>query len=203
MVGHQARVLVGDGDARDRAETVALVSGTGCRTQAFETGAELLEAALIQAPALTILDSGLRGPSAYEVCRELRDRWGERLPIVFVSADRTEVNDEIAALLLGADDYFAKPLRSERFLARIRRLLARAEAPVARSSLTPRELEILELLVGGRRPTEIAQRLHITRKTASTHIEHIMAKLGAHSQAQAVAFALRDDVLGARLPRTA
>jgi DNA-binding NarL/FixJ family response regulator len=195
--------LVGDGDARDRAETVALVSGTGCRTQAFETGAELLEAALIQAPALTILDSGLRGPSAYEVCRELRDRWGERLPIVFVSADRTEVNDEIAALLLGADDYFAKPLRSERFLARIRRLLARAEAPVARSSLTPRELEILELLVGGRRPTEIAQRLHITRKTASTHIEHIMAKLGAHSQAQAVAFALRDDVLGARLPRTA
>ena len=60
--------------------------------------------------------------------------------------------------------------------------------------LTPREREVLGLLVEGRRPSEIADLLCITRKTASTHIDHIMAKLGAHTQAQAIAFAVRDNI---------
>ena len=48
------------------------------------------------------------------------------------------------------------------------------------------------LLVAGEPATEIAKQLCITEKTTSTHIERILAKLGAHSRAQAVAFAVRD-----------
>jgi DNA-binding NarL/FixJ family response regulator len=61
--------------------------------------------------------------------------------------------------------------------------------------LTRREHEVLTLLVDGRRRHEIAHLLCITPKTVSTHIERILGKLGAHSQAQAVAFALRQGVV--------
>jgi DNA-binding NarL/FixJ family response regulator len=64
--------------------------------------------------------------------------------------------------------------------------------PIRQSPLTPREDEVLALLTGGVAAAEISSRLHITPKTTATHIEHILAKLGAHSRAEAVAFALRD-----------
>jgi DNA-binding CsgD family transcriptional regulator len=54
---------------------------------------------------------------------------------------------------------------------------------------------VLNLLVAGRNTQEIADRLCIARKTAATHLDHIMAKLGAHSQAQAVAFAVQRNIV--------
>lgn len=200
MVGKNGRVLVADGNKQTAEAISVLVGQLGLLVEVVGVGAEALAAAQRERPALVVLDVELAEPSAYEVCRELRERLGENLPIVFVSATRTDPNDEIAGLLLGADDYFVKPLRAERFVARIRRLLAHSEAPAASSALTARERQVLALLVDGRRPAEIAELLCITPKTAGTHIEHILTKLGAHSQAQAVAFAIRDDVLSVGVP---
>ncbi|HEX8976353.1 MAG TPA: response regulator transcription factor [Solirubrobacteraceae bacterium] len=194
-------VLVAERDQQGREEISALAERLGLIADAVDTGADALTSAREGTPVLVVLDVELTEPSAYEVCRELREEYGEGLPIVFVSTTRTGPNDEIAALLLGADDYFAKPLAAERFLARVRRLLARAgaTATAGRGTLTKREHEVLRLLVEGRRLAEIASKLCITTKTASTHIEHILTKLGAHSQAQAVAFAVRDDLVNTRL----
>ena len=78
-------------------------------------------------------------------------------------------------------------------IARVRRLIgprARVAEPAA-SQLTPRELEVLELLAEGLEAHEIASRLVVTPKTVAKHIERILGKLGAHSRAQAVALALR------------
>lgn len=198
-VNHEnCRVLVGDGNQQDQQAIVLLVARLGATAEAVATGAEALAAVQRERPPLVVLDVELTEPSAYEVCRELREQFGEELSIVFVSAKRTDPNDEIAALLLGADDYYAKPLNAELFVARMRRLLARIGARDPSRPLTKREREVLQLLVGGRRPAEIAQQLYITPKTAATHIEHILAKLGAHSQAQAVAFAVRDGIIDAR-----
>ena len=103
----------------------------------------------------------------------------------------------MAGLLLGADEYFAKPLLPALFLARARRLIARTFAqPTPGSMLTPRERQVLALLAPAS-PPKIAPRLEITEKTTATHIEHILRKLGAHSQAQAVAFAVRDHLVEA------
>ena len=115
------------------------------------------------------------------------------------SCRRTEQPaDEVAGLLLGADEYFAKPITAELFLVRTRRLIARSYGRTSTgSTLTPREREVLSLLVQGIGRAEIARQLHITDKTASTHIEHILRKVGAHSQAQAVAFAVRDRLVEA------
>ena len=192
------RVLVADRDEASRMEISDLCGRMGLAATAVASGAEALAGVRRDGPALVVMDSDLADPSAYEVCRELREQFGETLPIVFVSSTRTAPHDEIAGLLLGADDYFNKPVERDRFLARVRRLLARSPTAAARWALTPREHEILSLLVDGRRPSEIAERLCITPKTAATHIDHILAKLGAHSQAQAVAFAIRDSVLTVR-----
>ena len=112
---------------------------------------------------------------------------------MLVSEHRVDPSDEVAGLLLGADEYLAKPLHPDIFTARMRRLLLRVQSrPIRRSPLTPREDEVLALLTRGVAAAEISSRLHITPKTTATHIEHILAKLGAHSRAEAVAFALRD-----------
>lgn len=175
-----------------------LVARLGCDVVEATTGSEVLAAAERAIPALVVLDVGVTDGSAYECCRGLRERYGEGLPIMLISQRRVEPSDQVAGLLLGADEYLAKPLHPDLFTARARRLLLRAQSrPSTRSPLTPREQQVLSLLVGGVPATEIARRLCITEKTTSTHIERILAKLGAHSRAQAVAFAVRDQLVEA------
>jgi DNA-binding NarL/FixJ family response regulator len=190
-------VLVVDGDAGSCAALSRALRRAGYLTQQAHTGEEALDAADRQRPALVIMETHLPGASGYEICREFRERYGEDLPIIFVSAARTDETDRVAGLLLGADDYLAKPIRFDHLLARVRRLMTQSAAvagPVA-SSLTPREQEVLGLLAEGLEQDEIANRLFITPKTVAKHIEHILGKLGVHSRAQAVVLALRRDSL--------
>ena len=62
--------------------------------------------------------------------------------------------------------------------------------------MTPREREVMALLTDGLSHPEIAEYLVITPRTVAKHIEHILVKLEVHSRAQAVAVALRDEMLG-------
>ena len=190
--------LVADADDAARSQLAGLLATIGYEVVEATTGEDALAVARRDVPALVVLDIALPGSSAYEVCRELRDAYGQTLPIAFVSEHRSEPADEVAGLLLGADEYFAKPIRADLFMARIRRLRARARPRGVRASnLTPREREVLGLLVDGVAPSEIAVRLCITEKTTATHIERILGKVGAHSRAQAVAFAVRDRLVEA------
>jgi DNA-binding NarL/FixJ family response regulator len=161
-----------------------------------ETGEEALAAAKRERPALVILEVLLPGVSGFEVCRELKDEFGEALPIVFVSGTRTEPGDRVAGLLVGGNDYLVKPFDPNELLARVRRLLP---APLAGGKttrkLTRRELDVLSLLVEGLNQSEIAEKLVISPKTVGKHIEHILAKLDVHSRAQAVAHAVRDELI--------
>lgn len=167
----------------------------------MSSGAELLAAVRGWRTAVVLLAIDLQDPCGFEVLHRLRLRYGSALTIAVVAAaDDATPRDEVAALLLGADDYFSRPLLTDSFVARIRKLLGPAnhalpgspEKAPGRGELTKREREVLALLVQGQRSSAIADRLCISHKTAATHIEHILRKLGAHSQAQAVAFALRD-----------
>jgi DNA-binding NarL/FixJ family response regulator len=191
-----ATAVVADPDAGARAEVAELLARLGCEIVETETGDALLETVEVSEPALVVLDVALADGSAYECCRALRERFGEGLPIVLVSEHRIDPSDQVAGLLLGADEYLAKPLHPDIFTARVRRLMLRAQWRARkRSPLTPREQEVLALLAGGVSARDISLQLHITPKTTSTHIEHILAKLGAHSRAQAVAYALRDNLV--------
>ena len=122
------------------------------------------------------------------------ERFGDALPVVFVSGERTESFDRVAGLQLGADDYLSKPFAPDELIARLRRLLPDSELPAdekGRPALTPREEEVLKLLASGLAQGEIAKELVISPKTVASHIERILAKLGVNSRAQAVAVAHR------------
>jgi DNA-binding NarL/FixJ family response regulator len=172
-------------------------------------GDEALHVAEAVTPSLVLLDVHLPVKAGYAVCQELRKRFGERLPIIFVSGTRKESFDRVGGLLLGADDYIVKPFDPDEFLARVKRFMARSSSengsreetaaaePQSSASelpfdLTRRELDVLELLVEGRTQDQIAEILVISPKTVATHIQRILAKLGVNSRAQAVALAARE-----------
>jgi two-component system nitrate/nitrite response regulator NarL len=193
-----AQILIVDDDRHSRALISRVLRRAGYSTYEAEAGEEALAAAKRARPALVIVEALLPGMSGYEVCRELKDEFGEALPIVFVSGNRTEPGDRVAGLLLGGDDYVVKPFDPDELLARVRRLLPTPLNDVRRpDELTTRELHVLSLLVDGLTQSEIAEKLFISPKTVGKHIEHILAKLGVHSRAQAVALAVRNGTIEA------
>jgi len=189
----QAPILVVDDDDDVRNALESALQPLGYPIRAVATAGDALAAARELRPVLALLDVHLPDLSGYEVCRELRDTYGEELPIVFISGRRTEDYDRAAGLMLGADDYIIKPFDVGELIARVRRAIDRSStrAEDVQSTLTRRELEVLAMLASGARQDLIAQRLVIAPKTVATHIQHILSKLDVHSRAEAVAFAHR------------
>jgi DNA-binding NarL/FixJ family response regulator len=189
-------VLVVDDDEHFRELIVTVLEHIGYPMREASTGEDALDAARREPPRLVVLDICLPGIPGYEVCRRLRDEFGNDLPIVFVSGERTQSYDRVAGFLVGGDDYLVKPFALDEFVARVRRHVERAERRVTTGyALTPREVEVLHLIAAGHGTNEIARRLFISRKTATTHVEHIFKKLGVHSRTQAVSLAYQHGLL--------
>ena len=191
-------ILVVDEDPESRKLLVKLLRRLGYPIRQAATGEAALAAAHRESPTLVLLEVRLPDMSGYEICRELRDRFGQSLPIVFLSHDRTERSDQVAGLLVGADDYIAKPFAADALLARVRRLLERSSVPARGDGtfdLTSREREVLTLLAEGHQQASIGSVLSVSPRTVGKHIEHILRKLGVHSRTQAVALALRNGLV--------
>jgi DNA-binding NarL/FixJ family response regulator len=190
-------VLVVDDDRAFRALVCQTLEGAGFATREASTGREAVSLARRAKPELVLLDVRLPDVSGHEVCKELRDSFGETLPIIFVSGMKTDDLDRVAGLLLGADDYIVKPIDVSELLARIRRVALRSGASLVsnenpvRDKLTPREQQVLGMLAEGRSQTEIAAELVISPKTVATHLQRVLSKLQVHSRTQAVAMAHR------------
>ena len=192
-------ILVVDDDKACRTLVTSLLARVGFETREAESGGEALAAVSDDRPSVVILDVSMPDISGYEVCRELRDKFGQDLPIVFLSGTRTESYDRAGGILLGADDYIVKPFDPDELLARVRRLASRsARRPSGVGyDLTRREREVLRLLAAGISQDGIASRLFISPKTVATHIQRVIGKLGVHSRAQAVALAHREHLVRA------
>jgi DNA-binding NarL/FixJ family response regulator len=168
-------------------------------------------------PALVVIEVELPELSGLAILARLLETFGDDLPVILTSATRGTPLDRAAGLLLGADDYLVKPIDPAELVARVRRSLRRSgvHAPNGTgigngngsgkgnghhhsdAKLSPRELQILELLAGGQSQKQIAAALVISPKTVGTHIQHVLAKLGVHSRAQAVARAYNDGLVRA------
>lgn len=196
-------VLIVDDDAGFRAFAEKLFSRAGYATIEAGTGAEALAAVRDAQPSLVVLDVTLPDINGFEICRELRDEFDEELPIIFVSGERVDPVDRAAGLLIGGDDYIVKPFDADEFLARSRRAIVRCQPDPAPPTtafdfdLTTREIEVLGRLAQGQQQSDIANDLTISTKTVASHIQRILAKLGVHSRAQAVALAYKSGVLTA------
>src|SRR2546426_7723171 len=190
-------ILLVDDDPDIRLLLKTVLCGAGFATNEAVSGEAAVETMRREQPLLVVLDVRLPGVSGYEVCRWLRERFRDIVPIIFMSAERKESFDRAAGLMLGADDYMMKPFSVDELVARIRGLLRRT-VPSPRllaESLTARELEVLRLLAGGLTQADIANQLLISGKTVGTHIEHILMKLDVPSRAQAVAVAYRENLV--------
>lgn len=199
-MGSCGTILVVDGEDATRFVAARVATRLGCAASAAENADLALERLDGLEPAAAVIGVELPGAiSGLEVMRELHERFGSDLPVLLVSAERTAPLDRTAGLMLGADDYLAKPLDEGELLARLRRSLRRAlngngngkGSSNGDAGLSPREHEILALLAEGKTQRDIAAALVISPKTVSTHIQHLLAKLGVNSRAQAVAAAYR------------
>lgn len=93
-----------------------LFSGAGFATAEVGEGQQGLNYVRHARPALVLLDLKLADMSGYEVCYQLRQRYGEEISIILMSGERTEPEDRVAGLLIGADDYITKPSTRTSFL---------------------------------------------------------------------------------------
>ena len=180
--GSGARVLVVDDDPNFRALIVGLLERTNCSVQEAASGLEALAIVDAFRPQLVLLDVNIPVVTGYEVCHQLRERYGSSPRIIFLSGSRTEPLDRVAGLLIGADDYIVKPFDADELIARIRVQLradersarpngARRYSDAGAHKLTNREQQVLMLLVEGYNQKRIADELVISPKTVGTHIQ--------------------------------
>ncbi len=195
-------IAVVDDDAALRELILTALSLAGYAARGAESAEKALEFFQEEQPALVITDIVLPGQSGYELCRILRERFGDRLPVLFVSGIRTEAFDVTAGFLIGGDDYIVKPFEPGEIVVRVRRALARSAVSSIRNThteghdLTAREREVLGLLAEGLSQKQIAALLVISSTTVATHIQRILGKLQLHSRAEAVAWAYRTNSFG-------
>ena len=135
----------------------------GLREQAYAvdavaTGAEALELAEINSYDLIILDVMLPGMSGFEVCRQLREL-GLKIPLLMLTA-RDAVEDRVAGLDHGADDYLTKPFEFRELLARMRALLRRP------AELKPAQLHVGDLMLdtAAQTATRAGRNISLTHK---------------------------------------
>src|SRR5215467_5023731 len=131
------RLLLVEDDVR-----IARFVAKGLREQAYavdvsSTGEDALYQAAINTYDLVVLDVMIPGKNGFEVCRELRQA-GQRIPILMLTA-RDAVEDRVAGLDHGADDYLTKPFEFRELLARMRALLRRP------AELKPAQIQVADL----------------------------------------------------------
>ena len=141
---------------------------------AVSTGTDALEQAEINSYDLIVLDVMLPGLSGFEVCRRLRQS-GSKIPILMLTA-RDAIEDRVAGLDHGADDYLTKPFEFRELLARLRALLRR---PV---ELKPAQLCVANLTLD----TAAQSAVRAGRRISLTHKEYSLLEFLARNPGRVV-----------------
>jgi len=131
---HGWRILVAEDDAAVRSAVVRVLELDGYRVQAVKDGRAALDALIDATPDAAVLDVMMPFVDGFTVCREIRHR-GNRVPILLLTA-KVEVDDRVAGLDAGADDYLVKPFAIAELSARVRALLRRNAVPESGADVT-------------------------------------------------------------------
>ena len=199
----EAIVFVVDDDASMRHSTERLVRSLGFAIETFASAREFLDRARSEKPGCLVLDVHMPGFSGLDLQRELAQR-GVEIPIIFLTG-HGDIPMTVRAMKAGAVEFLTKPVKSRVLLDAIRAAIERArvshqarrEAGALRERyerLTPREQEVLPLVVAGLLNKQIAGELAVSERTVKFHRAHIMKKMQAESLAELVRLAERLDL---------
>ncbi|MGC2331028.1 MAG: response regulator transcription factor [Candidatus Acidiferrales bacterium] len=193
-------IFVVDDDASVRDAISNLLESVGLRGETFASADEFLNAPRPEAPSCLILDVKLPGRNGLEVQEEL-EKIGIRIPIVFITA-HGDVPMTSRAMKAGAVDFLAKPFQKKELLVAVHqaldrdRLRRKEHAEISRlrarvDTLSPREREVMDLVVTGLMNKEVAAKLGLSEITVKVHRGRVMQKMEADSLAELVITAER------------
>lgn len=201
-------VLVVDDDASVRKALKRLLQAHGLRPTGFASAEEFLRFEIPDGPCCAILDVCMPGIDGLDLQRRL----GATIPVVFITG-HGDIPMTVRAMKAGAVDFLAKPFEDAALVAAVRAGLARHEQTRRQSTrlaeldrrackLSPRERQVMDLVVQGLPNKKAAQQLGITEKTVKAHRAKVMRKMQADSLANLVrmAEALRGSAAPGRGP---
>ena len=193
-------VFVVDDDPGVLAYLERLVTSVGLSCEAYASGDEFIARLDSVQCGCAILDVRMPGLSGLDTQQRLVDR-GIPLPVIFVTG-YADVSIAVRAMKAGALDLFVKPVNSQELLDSVHRAIeidrrrldaqeGRRQLSSLQSTLTPREREVMDLVVTGLPNKHVASRLGTTLKTVKTHRARVMRKMRADSLADLVRMADR------------
>jgi len=188
-------VFVIDDDASMRDAVSRLLNAVGLTVQTFASAREFLAGRLPDVPGCVVLDVRLPGLSGLDLQREMVER-GIHIPVIFITG-HGDIPMSVQAMKAGAVEFLTKPFRDQDLLDAVRSGIQldrqgrkeRAELAELRDGLrqlTPREREVMSLVVAGLLNKQIALRLGTSEKTIKIHRSHVMQKMRADSLADLV-----------------
>lgn len=191
-------VFVVDDDPSVRDAIGNLLDSVGMRWQGYGATEDFLSAARPDAPSCLLLDVRLPGLNGLEF-QDVLGKLGIHIPIVFITA-HGDIPMTSRAMKAGAVDFLTKPFQKKPLLDAIAEAVDRdrasrkAEAAISGlkgrfEELTPREREVMDLVVEGYMNKEIASRLGVTEITVKVHRGRVMEKMQADSLADLVRMA--------------
>lgn len=191
-------VFIVDDDEAVRDSLELLLESAGHAVRAFEAAADALESCRAKLPACIVTDVRMPEMDGLEFQERLAAA-GIQVPVI-VMTGHADVPLAVRAMKAGAVDFIEKPFSDDAMLASIAAAMRRRSSAIDPAlmerldSLTPREREVMELLVVGHPNKVIAHRLDISPRTVEIHRAHVMEKMKAKSLPELVRSAMQAGV---------
>jgi len=195
----RSAVVIIDGDVCVRESLERLIQTAGWEPESFASAEEFLSHPRSTLPCCLILDLTLPGLSGLELQKQLAGR--HDMPIIFITS-HTDVSMTVQAMKAGAVEFFTKPVNDVTLLPAIRTAIERSRTALrydsemrtlgqCYSTLTPREREVMALVVSGLLNKQVGFELGISEATVKAHRGQVMRKMEAESLPNLVTMATR------------
>ncbi|HEV2328208.1 MAG TPA: response regulator [Verrucomicrobiae bacterium] len=195
MTGSDCIVTIIDDDPSFRRSTSRLLRTAGHWVQTFASAIEFLKLKHPETTSCIVLDVCLPGLSGLELQQKLA-KAGIEIPLIFITG-HGDIRTSVRAMKAGAIEFLTKPFRERDLLNAVEqavqhdRAVRREQARLQKlreryESLTPRERQVLALVVAGKLNKQIAAELNTVEKTIKFHRAHVMQKMKVASVAELV-----------------